>query len=78
MHPGHGRQPQKREQPVSDRGTHELAQLLLGEGDTLDPLERPLLGGSGDDGDVAGHQAAPQRVRERPLDEEMDLIDGLR
>jgi hypothetical protein len=58
-HPAHRGQPQEREQPVADCGTHELAQLLFGQRDVLDPPEGTLLWGSGDDGDVAGDQSAP-------------------
>ena len=56
--PGHRCQPVQREQAVADGGAHELAQLGLGERDALDPLERPLFRGSGDDGHVAGDQPA--------------------
>ena len=77
-HPGHGRQPVEREESVADRCAHELAQLVLGQRDTLDALEGTLLGCPGHDGHISGHQPAPQRVSESALDEEMDLIDGLR
>ena len=41
-------------------------------------LERALLGCSGDNGDVARDQPAPQRIGERTVDDEMDLVHGLR
>ena len=62
-HPGHGGEPQDREEPVTGGGAQELAELLVGQGGAFDPLQRPLLGGPGDERDVAGDQPAAERRR---------------
>ena len=76
-HAGHGGQPDDREEPVPCCGAHQQTQFLGGQRGAFDLLERALLGGSGQKGDVAGHQPPTLRIRERSADDEVDPVDRL-
>jgi hypothetical protein len=76
-HAGHGGEPQDREEPMPGGGAQEQPELLVGPGAAFCLLERPLLGCSGQFGDVAGHEPAADGVVEGAADAQVDLVHGL-
>jgi hypothetical protein len=76
-HAGHGGEPQHREQPVTRRGPQERLQLRGGPRLGLGLLDGPEHGRPGDEGDVAGQQAASHRFVEGASDDEVHLVHGL-
>jgi hypothetical protein len=76
-HAGHGGEPQDREEPVTGRSPQELPEFVVGPCLGFDLLQRPLLGGSGEQRDVAGHESAPMGVGRGAADEQVDLVHRL-
>ena len=60
------------------RSTEERAQLVLGPRPRFALLQRPLLWGASDEGDIAADEPAAHGVGERAADDQMDLVHGLR
>jgi hypothetical protein len=77
--PGHRRQPERREQAVTDRGVQEQLQVVGGPGLRFHLADRPQSGCMGDQRHVAGEDASAHGVAEvaRARDDQVHFVDGL-
>lgn len=77
-HSGHGGQPVDGEEPVPSSGAQELAELVVGQRDALDPLQVPLPRRAGQEGDIAGDEPSTVRIGEGTADDQVDRVHRLR